>query len=314
MEHFADRLIRHIRSKRSSAVVGLDPHWESIPEKIRSAAVNEHGPTLAAGAAAIMRFMTGIVDAVASHVAVVKPQIAFYEQFGAQGLEAYSRICEHARARGLIVIGDVKRSDIGSTAAAYALAHLGRTEIGGAAFEAFPADAVTVNPFLGSDGVKPFIEEAAKNGKGVFVLVKTSNPSSAEIQDLETDGEPVYMKLARRLALWAEPRAGGEGYSCVGAVVGATFPEAASKIREIIPRSFILVPGYGAQGAGAGELKPFFNKDGLGAIVNSSREILFACRRPPYRDRFGPDAWQRAAEQAVIDMNEDLRAAGCRPQ
>ncbi len=314
MEHFADRLIRCIRSRRSSAVAGLDPHWAQIPERIKSDAISRHGRTLAAGAAAVTKFLTGIVDAVASHVAVVKAQIAFYERFGPHGLEAYRRVCGHARARGLIVIGDVKRSDIGSTAAAYADAHLGEIEIGGEALEAFPVDAVTVNAFLGSDGVQPFIDAAAGNGKGIFVLVRTSNPSSAELQDLRAGGEPVYMHLARHVARWAEPHCGREGYSCVGAVMGATFPEGAKSVRKIIPRSFILVPGYGAQGARAADLKPFFNEDGLGAIVNSSRAILFAYRRPEYRDRFGPAAWQRAAEQAVIDMNEELRVAGCQPQ
>ena len=307
MEHFADRLIRCIKGKRSNAVAGLDPHWSLIPEKIKSAAIKEQGRTLAAGAAAVTRFLTGIIDAVAAHVPAVKPQIAFYEQFGPSGLEAYRAICEHARARGLIVIGDVKRSDTGPTAAAYAAAHLGGIEIGGETLEAFPVDAVTVNPFLGSDGVAPFIDAAAKAGKGLFVLVKTSNPSSAELQDLEANGEPLYITLARHVARWAEPHAGSRGYSLVGAVVGATFPEAAKEIRGIIRHSFMLVPGYGAQGAGAADLKPFYNEDGLGAIVNSSRGILFAYRRPEYSDRFGPDAWQRAAEQAVIDMNEELR-------
>jgi len=310
MEQFADRLIRHIRNKRSSAVVGLDPHWKDIPSKIKSSALSAHGRTLAAGAAAVTQFITGIIDAVASHVPAVKPQIAFYEQFGVAGLEAYSRICEHARARGLIVIGDVKRGDIGSTAEAYAAAHLGRTEIDGEALEAFPADAVTVNAFPGSDGVKPFIEAAAKYGKGLFILVKTSNPSSAELQDLETGGEPFYMRIARLVNKWGEPLVGEEGYSSVGAVVGATFPDAAKKVRALMPRSFILVPGYGAQGAGAAELKPFYNADGLGAIVNSSRGIIFACKSPKYKDRFGEDGWQKAAEQAVIDMNAELRSFG----
>ena len=310
MEHFADKLIRYIRSKHSSAVVGLDPHWKDIPAKIKSSALGEHGRTLKAGAAAAAQFITGVIDAVAPHVPAVKPQVAFYEQFGVAGLEAYCKICEHAKARGLIVIGDVKRGDIGSTAEAYAAAHLGRTDIDGQMLEAFPADAVTVNAFLGHDGVKPFLDAAAKCGKGLFVLVKTSNPSSAELQDLESGGEPVYVKLARYVAKWSEPLIGNEGYSSVGAVVGATYPEAAQKVRAIMPRSFILVPGYGAQGAGAAELKPFYNADGLGAIVNSSRGIIFAYKSPKYKDRFGEDGWQRAAEQAAIDMNNDLRSFG----
>ena len=310
MEHFTDRLIRYIRSKRSSAVVGLDPHWKDIPAKIKSSALSEHGRTLKAGAAAVTQFIAGIIDAVASHVPAVKPQVAFYEQFGVPGLESYRKICEHAKARGLIVIGDVKRGDIGATAEAYAAAHLGLTDIDGQTLEAFPADAVTVNAFLGIDGVRPFIDAAAKYGKGIFVLVKTSNPSSAELQDLESGGEPVYVKLARLVAKWGEPLVGEGGYSAVGAVVGATYPEAAQKVRSVMPRSFILVPGYGAQGAGAAELKPFYNADGLGAIVNSSRGIIFACKSPKYKDRFGEDGWQRAAEQAVIDMNGELRSFG----
>jgi orotidine-5'-phosphate decarboxylase len=310
MEHFTDKLIRHIRSKRSSAVAGLDPRWKDLPAKIKSSAVKEHGRTLSAGAAAVTRFITGIIDAVAPHVPAVKPQVAFYEQFGVPGLEAYRKICEHAKARGLIVIGDVKRSDIGSTAEAYAAAHLGRTDIDGEALEAFPVDAVTVNAFLGHDGVKPFIDDAAKYGKGLFVLVKTSNPSSAELQDLDAGGEAVYVKLAKYVAKWGEALIGESGYSAVGAVVGATCPEAAQKVRAIMPRSYILVPGYGAQGAGAAELKPFYNADGLGAIVNSSRGIIFACKSPKYKDRFGEDNWQRAAEQAAIDMNAELHSFG----
>ncbi len=308
MEHFANRLTALIRQRRSCAVVGLDPHWHLIPEGIRNSSVKLFGKSPSACAEAIRRFCKELIDAVAGHVPAVKPQSAFFEQYGPAGMEALYEVMEHARAKGLLVIADVKRGDIGTTAEGYARAWLGTVEVAGTVFEPFPADAVTVNPYLGSDSITPFVDAASGNGKGVFVLVKTSNPSSSEVQDLPVDGKPLYLKVAANLAPVAEKYVGSCGYSLLGAVAGGTFAKAGEDIRALIPRSFILVPGYGAQGAGAAELKPFFNADGLGAIVNSSRGIAFAYRSEPYASKFGESGWQAASEAAVIAMNEDIRA------
>ncbi len=306
--NFADRLTSLIKQRKSCAVVGLDPHWSPIPESIKKSAIKQHGKTPVACAAVIRTFCTELIDAVCAHVPVVKPQSAFFEQFGPAGVEALYAVMEHARSKGLLVLLDVKRGDIGSTAQGYANAYLGESEIDGEKFEPFPADAVTVNPYLGSDSVLPFVETAAGHGKGVFVLVKTSNPSSAEIQDLVVENETVYMKVAQKLDAIARDHIGESGYSLLGAVAGGTFAQAGEKIRRCIPNCYILVPGYGAQGAGAADLKPFFNEDGLGAIINSSRAISFAYAGKPYAEKFGEAKWQAASEAAIIAMNEEIAA------
>lgn len=288
MENFADRLVQAIRRKNSRVVVGLDPRLESLPEEFRRGA---HRDIEKLGKA-ILEFNAAVVDIVASHAAAVKPQIAFYEKLGPYGLAAYFATCKHARDRDLLVIGDVKRGDVPETARAYAEAH----------FVAFPSDAVTVNPFFGTDGMEPFLEAARAHGGGLFVLVKTSNPRSGEIQDLSVEGKPLYLHLAEKVAAWGENLRGSSGYSAVGAVVGATHPAQAAQIRAALPYAFFLVPGYGAQGATARELKGCFNPDGLGAVVNSSRGIIFAWEREPYRGL----PWEKAVEKAVLDMKADL--------
>jgi len=288
--HFADRLMAEVAGKKSQVVVGIDPRPEQLP------------PELAPGetAEAFIAFACGVVEAVAEHAAAVKPQVAFYEALGCDGMRAYAETVRIAREAGLLVIGDVKRSDIASTAAAYAAAHLGAD--GGD----FVADAVTVNPYLGADGVRPFLDAAAAHGRGVFALVKTSNPSSADIQDLDCGGWPLYERVAGLVEAWGEPLRGESGYSSLGAVVGATYPQELARLRALMPHAPLLVPGFGAQGGGVEEVKAAFDADGLGAVVNSSRGIIFAYEREPYRARFGPERWREAVRAAAAEMREQL--------
>ncbi len=291
MRNFADRLVDAIREKRSRVVVGLDPRPENLPPEFPRGAPGESGRV----AKAILDFNTEVLSLVAPHAAAVKPQIAFYEKLGPPGLETYIQTCRRARERGLLVIGDVKRGDVPDTAAAYAEAHLG----------SIPCDAITVNPFFGTDGIDPFVKAAAKTGGGLFVLVKTSNPRSGEIQDLPVEGKPLYLHVASRVAAWGENSRGEHGYSAVGAVVGATHPRQAAEIRAALPGAFFLVPGYGAQGATSADLKPCFNPDGLGAVVNSSRGIVFAWEKGPCKGM----PWREAIGKAVLDMKADINQA-----
>lgn len=288
MNNFADRLVAAIRAKNSRVVVGLDPRLESLPEEFR----RNPRKDIEVAARALLDFNARLIEIVAPHAVAVKPQIAFYEKLGPVGLVVYFATCKHARDNGLLVIGDVKRGDVPDTAKAYADAH----------FISFPTDAITVNPFFGSDGIEPFVDVAKKEGGGFFVLVKTSNKRSGEIQDLPVEGRPLYLHLAERVAAWGEPLRGESGYSSVGAVVGATHPAQAAEIRKALPRAFFLVPGYGAQGGTAADLKPCFNADGLGAVVNSSRGIIFAWEKEAYRGM----AWEKAVEKAVVDMKTDI--------
>ena len=311
-----DRLVEGIRRTNAPICVGLDPQMSFLPEKIVDRAFRECGETLEGAARAIWEFNKEIIDAVADLVPDVKPQVAMYEMYGIEGLRAFARTVEYCKKKGLIVIGDVKRGDIGSTSAAYAAAHLGRVAVGGSTAAAFDEDFCTVNPYLGSDGVLPFVKECAAHGKGIFVLVKTSNPSSGEFQDRMVIGEdqkacPLYELVGRKVNEWAGDAAliGESGYSGVGAVVGATYPEMGKQLREIMPKSFILVPGYGAQGGTGKDLVPFFREDGLGAIVNSSRGIIAAYRKEPYAERFGEDGFAQAAREAVLDMKKDIAQA-----
>jgi len=286
-KHFADRLVEAIKAKGNPICVGLDPRLDKIPEFIRKdafeAAENEGRP-LRAAAEALLVFNKGIIDAVADLVPVVKPQVAFYEIFGHEGMRVYEETIDYAHSKGLITIADVKRNDIGSTAEAYAEAYLGETKVEDESMRVFDADSLTVNGYLGSDGVKPFVKVAANDGKGLFVLVKTSNPSSGELQDLhvydevakEEKAKTLYEIMGYYVDSWGADEVGESGYSCVGAVVGATYPEQAKVLRKLMPNAYFLVPGYGAQGGGAADVKPCFNEDGLGAIVNSSRGIIFA--------------------------------------
>jgi orotidine-5'-phosphate decarboxylase len=240
-------------------------------------------------------------------IPAVKPQIAMYEQFGLPGLAAYKKTIDYCQEKGLVVIGDVKRGDIGSTSAAYATAHLGRVQVGSQLLTPFGEDFATVNPYLGSDGIKPFLDVCSQEKKGIFILVKTSNPSSGEFQDRLVDGRPLYELVGEKVAEWADSCM-GDTYSYVGAVVGATYPEMGRVLRRVMPKSFILVPGYGAQGGKAADLVPYFNEDGLGAIVNSSRGIIAAYKQEKYA-AFGAEAFAQASRQAVVDMIADINGA-----
>lgn len=295
--NFADALLAACRRKESQVVVGLDPRLDRLPAEFRPA-----GPE-ARAAESVLAFNRAVIEAVADSAVAVKCQIAFYEQLGCEGMTAYAATVRYAREHGLIVIGDAKRGDIATTAAAYAAAHLGGGE-GGA--DDFVVDAVTVNPYLGSDGVLPFLETALATGRGLFVLVKTSNPSSVEVQDLDCGGAPVYEHVAGLVSAWGEPHRGPGGYSPVGAVAGATFPEELARLRTLMPHAPLLVPGFGAQGGGVEDVLPAFDSDGLGAIVNSSRGIIFAWKRAPYAQRFGEPGWRDAVRAAAADMRARL--------
>ncbi len=301
------KLIDSIKKKDAPIVVGLDPMLSYIPQKIVDKAIAEKGETLEAAAAAILEYNKAIVDAVYELVPAVKPQIAMYEQFGVPGLVAFSETVDYCRKKGLIVIADVKRGDIGSTSAAYATAHLGKVTVGNSSLPVFDEDFCTVNPYLGSDGIKPFIDVCNENDRGIFVLVKTSNPSSGEFQDrvLHDEDSTLYETVGFKVSEWAKLSMDGS-YSNVGAVVGATYPKMGEILRRIMPKSFILVPGYGAQGGTGKDLKPFFNSDGLGAIINSSRGIIAAYKKEKYAS-FGEDGFADAARAAVLDMKEDIR-------
>ncbi len=299
-------LIKEILRKDAPVCVGLDPMLSYVPQAIVAKHLEEEGPGLQAAAAAIEEYNYAIIDAVCDLVPAVKPQIAMYEQFGLPGLAAFAKTCAYAREKGLVVIGDIKRGDIGSTSEAYALGHLGGVKVGEDVYEPFAEDFITVNPYLGSDGILPFIKVAKEKKKGMFVLVKTSNPSSGEFQDLVVDGKPLYEHVAQKVRAWGEEHM-GEDYSYVGAVVGATYPEMAARIRKILPKNFILVPGYGAQGGTGKDLAPFFNEDGLGAVVNSSRGIICAYKQEAYSS-YGEEHFAEAAREAAKAMIKDIAA------
>ena len=302
-----NKLISNIRKTNAPIVVGLDPMLNYIPEHIQKKAFAEFGETLEGAAEAIWQYNKGIVDATCDLIPAVKPQIAMYEQFGIPGLIAYKKTVEYCKAKDLVVIGDIKRGDIGSTSAAYAVGHLGQVQVGSKKYAGFDEDFATVNPYLGSDGVKPFMDVCKEEKKGIFVLVKTSNPSSGEFQDRVIDGRPLYELVGEKVAQWGDELM-GDGYSYVGAVVGATYPEMGKVLRKIMPKTFILVPGYGAQGGKGADLVHFFNEDGLGAIVNSSRGIIAAYKQEAYA-KFGAENFGDASRAAVEDMIADISGA-----
>ena len=302
-----NKLISNIRKTNAPIVVGLDPMLNYIPEHIQKKAFAEFGETLEGAAEAIWQYNKGIVDATYDLIPAVKPQIAMYEQFGIPGLVAYKKTVDYCKSKDLVVIGDIKRGDIGSTSAAYAVGHLGHVQVGSRKYAGFDEDFATVNPYLGSDGVKPFMDVCKEEKKGIFVLVKTSNPSSGEFQDRVIDGRPLYELVGEKVAQWGDELM-GDGYSYVGAVVGATYPEMGKVLRKIMPKTFILVPGYGAQGGKGADLVHFFNEDGLGAIVNSSRGIIAAYKQDKYIE-FGAENYADASRQAVKDMIADISGA-----
>ncbi|OKZ83589.1 MAG: orotidine 5'-phosphate decarboxylase [Clostridium sp. 44_14] len=299
-----NKLVAEIKKKDAPVVVGLDPMLGYVPEHLTKKAFEEFGETLEGAAEAIWQYNKGIVDAVYDLIPAVKPQIAMYEQFGIPGMMAFKKTVDYCKEKGLVVIGDIKRGDIGSTSTAYAVGHLGKVTVGSRQYYGFDEDFVTVNPYLGSDGVNPFIDVCKEEKKGIFVLVKTSNPSSGEFQDRLIDGRPLYELVGEKVAEWGS-QCMGDDYSYVGCVVGATYPEMGKILRKIMPKTYILVPGYGAQGGKASDLAPYFNKDGLGAIVNSSRGIICAYKQEKYA-KFGAGNYAEASRQAVIDMIRDI--------
>lgn len=304
-----NKLIEKIKKTNAPIVVGLDPMMKFVPEYIKAASFAEYGETLEGAAEAVWQYNKGIIDAVSDLIPAVKPQIAMYEQFGIPGLTVFKRTVDYCKEKGLVVIGDVKRGDIGSTSEAYAVGHLGRIQVGSKSYCGFDEDFITVNPYLGSDGVKPFMKVCAEEKKGIFVLVKTSNPSSGEFQDRLIDGKPLYEHVGEQVAAWGAacmPESGS--YSYVGAVVGATYPEQGRIMRKVMPNSFILVPGYGAQGGKGADLVHFFHEDGLGAIINSSRGIIAAYQQEQYA-QYGEQNYADASRAAVIAMKEDIASA-----
>ena len=302
-----NKLISNIRKTNAPIVVGLDPMLNYIPEHIQKKAFVEFGETLEGAAEAIWQFNKEIVDKTYDLIPAVKPQIAMYEQFGIPGLVAFKKTVDYCKSKGLVVIGDIKRGDIGSTSSAYAVGHIGKVQVGSKTYAPFDEDFVTVNPYLGSDGVNPFIDVCKEEKKGLFILVKTSNPSSGEFQDQMIDGRPLYELVGEKVAQWGEDCMGDE-YSYIGAVVGATYPEMGKVLRKVMPKSYILVPGYGAQGGKGKDLVHFFNEDGLGAIVNSSRGIIAAYKQEKYAN-YGEEAFADASRAAVEDMVADIRGA-----
>lgn len=303
--NFADKLIEAIKAKGSAICVGLDPMLEKIPGSIINVATEKHGPTLVAAAEAVLNFNKGLIDAVHDLVPVVKPQLAYFEQLGFHGIWAFEETCKYAQEKGLIVIADAKRGDIGTTAEAYAKGFLGEVNILGTKQPIYNADAITINPYMGYDSVKPFTDIAQKYAKGTFVLVKTSNPSSGDLQDRVVDesGLKIHELVAHLVESWGANDIGENGYSSVGAVVGATFVSELKNLRKLMPNTFFLIPGYGAQGGSAKDVEAAFDLDGLGALINSSRGINYAYET---LDGFSSDAFGEAARAAVLEMKADL--------
>ena len=305
-----NKLTEKIRKTHAPICVGLDPMLSYVPKQVQETAFKEYGETLEGAAEAIWQFNKAIIDATYDLIPAVKPQIAMYEQFGIPGLVAFKKTVDYCKEKDLVVIGDIKRGDIGSTSSAYAVGHLGKVQVGTKEYAGFDEDFATVNPYLGSDGVNPFIDICKKEKKGLFILVKTSNPSSGEFQDQLINGRPLYELVGEKVAQWGADCMSDE-YSYIGAVVGATYPEMGKVLRKIMPKSYILVPGYGAQGGKGKDLVHFFNEDGLGAVVNSSRGIIAAYKQEQYAE-FGEanfaDASRKAVETMVADIDGALTA------
>lgn len=302
MDHFADRLADAVKRSGTTACVGLDPRIKNLPGGLLSGT----GRSNTAIAEAFTNFCRGVVDVVASLVPVTKVQAAFFEELGPPGMAAMAEVIDYAQSNGLLVIVDAKRNDIGSTAEAYARGFLGRSG------SAWHADALTVSPYLGDDSLSPFVEVAQQRGAGLFVLVKTSNPGGGLLQDLVCDGQPMYRHAARHVESLAAATAGECGYGAVGAVVGATYPAQLVELRQAMPHTWFLVPGYGSQGGTAADVAAAFDSRGLGAVVNNSRGIIFAHERPEFAARFGAGDWQAAVEAATLEMIDALASLGPR--
>ncbi|WP_298481989.1 orotidine-5'-phosphate decarboxylase [uncultured Ruminococcus sp.] len=300
-----DRLIKRIDELKNPSVAGLDPRLEYVPRFIQDACFVKYGRTLEGAAAALLEFNKALIDALYDVVPAIKPQAAYYEMYGWQGVRTLAETIRYAQEKGMFVMTDGKRNDIGATMTAYATAHLGKTDVDGISLDAFGADALTVNGYLGTDGIQPLLDMCAQYDKGIFVLAKTSNPSSGELQDREIDGKPVYEIMGEMCENWGADQIGAYGYSSVGAVVGATYPEQLAALRKKLPHTMFLVPGYGAQGGGAQGVAGAFDADGRGAVVNSSRAIMCAWKKEP--DCPETD-FAQAARREAIRMRDDITA------
>jgi len=305
---FIDKLIERINEKNNPSIVGLDSKIDYVPQYIREKAFKEYGKNMEGAAQAILVFNKRIIDCVYDIVPAVKPQVAYYEMYGLEGIKTLDETVRYARGKGLIVIADGKRNDIGSTAEAYSSAFLGKTAIAGDQFEAvLDVDALTVNPYLGYDGIKPFIEDCKRYEKGVFILVKTSNKSSGQLQDILTqDGRSIYEVVAQYVEEWGRNVIGKNGYSSIGAVVGATYPNQAKILRKIMKHAYILVPGYGVQGGTAGDVAHSFDSNGLGAIVNASRSIICAYQSDAWKCVYSELEFGEAARAEAVRMRDDI--------
>ena len=301
-----DRLIKKIKETNNPTVMGLDPRYEMIPKCV----TDKYPKDLEGAAKAIIEYNKALIDATYDIIPAIKPQIAFYEMFGIPGMKAFFDTCKYAREKGMIVIADVKRGDIGSTAQGYSNAFLGKTPIGEKEESIYDVDFVTVNPYMGTDCVKPFIEDCKKYNKGIFILVKTSNPSSGELQDLKLEnGKEVYMQVAELVEKWGEDLIGECGYSSIAAVVGATYPEQLEKIRKVAPHTYFLIPGYGAQGGKAGDIALGFDSNGLGGIVNASRSLMCAYKSDRWKDIYREEEYAKATRVEALRMKDELNKA-----
>ena len=298
-----DRLINKIKETNNPTVIGLDPRYELLPKCV----LEKYPDTLEGVSQAIVEYNKALIDETYDVIPAVKPQIAFYEMFGIPGIKAFEETCKYAKQKEMLVIADIKRGDIGSTAQGYSNAYLGKTKIGEKEESIFDVDFVTVNPYMGTDCVKPFIEDCKKYDKGIFILVKTSNPSSGELQDLKLEnGEEVYLKVAKLVEEWGKELRGEYGYSSIAAVVGATYPKQLKEIREIAPHTYFLIPGYGAQGGKAEDIALGFDKNGLGGIVNASRSLMCAYKSEFWKDKFAEKDYAKATRAEALRMKEEL--------
>ena len=306
MNNAMDVLIKKIKEMKNPTVIGLDPRYDMLPNCIKE----KYGTDVKSVCEGILEYNKALIDSTYDIIPAVKPQIAFYEMFGVDGINCFKETCKYAKEKGMIVIADVKRGDIGSTAAGYSNAYLGETLVGDKKESFFDIDFVTVNPYLGVDGIKPFIEDCKKYGKGIFILVKTSNPSSAELQDLKLEtGETVYEKVAELVKSWGDELIGEKGYSSVGAVVGATHPTQLKDLRKLMPNTFFLIPGYGAQGGKAEDIALGFDENGVGGIVNASRSLMCAYKSDLWKKEFGDEKFAEATRAEAIRMRNELTLA-----
>ena len=306
MNNMMDKLIQKIKETNNPTIIGLDPRYEQIPECIKS----KYEESLEGVAKSIIEFNKRIIDAIKDIIPAVKPQIAFYEKYGIEGMKAFEETCKYAKKQGMIVVADIKRGDIGTTAQSYSDAFLGRSKIGQKEESIFDVDFVTLNPYMGIDSIKPFIEDCKKYNKGVFILAKTSNPSSKDIQDLKLEtGEKVFEKVAKLIENWGKDQLGEYGYSSISAVVGATHKEELKEIRKIAPHTFFLIPGYGAQGGKAEDIALGFDKNGIGGIVNASRSLINAYSSEMWKQKFTEDEFEKATRSEALRMKEELNQA-----